>query len=112
MYGCTAEIRPMGSARSAQSDPALYSRAAAVASALTGVQVRPPEAGGGSEDFTYMMRRVQGRGGLASAMGIGADIGGFGHHTPEFDIDEGVLRESVKLLTVLSLDLFQNPLAD
>jgi aminobenzoyl-glutamate utilization protein A len=106
MYGCTAEIRPMGSARSAQSDPALYSRAAEVAGALTGLQVRQPEAGGGSEDFTYMMRRVQGQGGLASAMGIGADIGGFGHHTPEFDIDEAVLREAVKLLTVLSLDLF------
>jgi aminobenzoyl-glutamate utilization protein A len=109
MYDCIAEIRSMGSARSAQSDPALYSRAAAIASALTGLRVRDPEPGGGSEDFTYMMRRVQGRGGLASAMGIGADLGGFGHHTPEFDIDEAVLPEAVKFLTTLSLDLFGNP---
>ncbi len=110
MYDCIADIRPMGSARSAQSDPALYQRAAAVATALSGLQVRDPEPGGGSEDFTYMMHRVQQQGGLASAMGIGADIGSFGHHTPEFDIDEAVLPEAVKLLTVLSLDLIGNPL--
>lgn len=109
MYDCTVEIVPMGGARSAQSDPALYSRAAAVASALPGLTVREPDPGGGSEDFTYMMRRVQGRGGLASAMGIGADIGAFGHHTPEFDIDEAVLREAVRFLSVLVLDLFCNP---
>jgi aminobenzoyl-glutamate utilization protein A len=110
MYDCTVEIQSMGAARSAQSDPLLYSRAATVASALTGLEVRVPEPGGGSEDFTYMMRRVQGHGGMASAMGIGADIGGFGGHTPEFDINEAMLPQAVKFLTVLTLDIFADPL--
>lgn len=110
MYSCGVEIRAMGAAQTAQSDPVFVQRAASVAEALTGLEVRDPESGGGSEDFTYMMRRVQELGGLATAMGIGADIGGFGHHTPEFDIDEAALALAVRFLTVLALDLLAHPL--
>ena len=71
--------------------------------------LRPPERGGGSEDFTYMMRRVQEGGGWATNIGIGADIGGFGHHTARFDIDENALQSAIVLLSCLGLRLMSPP---
>jgi len=62
-----------------------------------------PESGGGSEDFTYMMRRVQERGGLATHIGLGAGIGAGGHHTATFDFDERALVDAVKLLSAVTV---------
>ena len=56
-----------------------------------------------------MMRRVQERGGLAANIGLGADLGGWGHHTAEFDIDEEALPLAVKLLVAATLDLQRRP---
>lgn len=105
MYGCSLEISEMGSAQGAESDPALASRAEKVAQQVGGFTVRSPDRGGGSEDFSYMVRRVQENGGLATNIGIGADLGGWGHHTPRFDIDEKALVGAVKLLCALVFDL-------
>jgi aminobenzoyl-glutamate utilization protein A len=57
-----------------------------------------------------MMRRVQERGGLATNIGIGADLGGWGHHTAEFDLDERALRVAVRLLSAVVLDIFEAPI--
>nr|NIV31828.1 amidohydrolase [Anaerolineae bacterium] len=106
MYGCSLDVRPMGSAQSANSDPELAHRVREYTQGLEGLSLRPPDAGGGSEDFTYMMERVQQRGGQATSIGIGADLGGWGHHTAEFDFDERALGLAIRLLsgvTVASL---------
>jgi aminobenzoyl-glutamate utilization protein A len=105
MHDCSLQLRAMGGAQSADSDPALMERVAEVAGALGGWTLRPPEPSGGSEDFTYMMARVQENGGLATNIGIGADLGGWGHHTAEFDIDEQALRQAVELLSAVTLEL-------
>jgi aminobenzoyl-glutamate utilization protein A len=107
MHGCTLEIKSMGGAQSASSDPELANRVEQVALEMGEFSIRTPEAGGGSEDFTYMMERVQRNGGLATNIGLGADLGGWGHHTAEFDLNEGGLKRAIKLLSVMTLDLMQ-----
>jgi aminobenzoyl-glutamate utilization protein A len=111
MYECEVEICPMGGAKSADSDPALAERVSRIVDVLPGLVARDAEPGGGSEDFTYMMRCVQERGGLATNIGFGADIGNWGHHTATFDIDEAALPMAVKLLVAMTLDLHQNPVS-
>ena len=64
-----------------------------------------PERSGGSEDYTYMMARVQERGGQATNIGLGADLGGWGHHTAEFDLDERALGLGVELLVRTVVEL-------
>ena len=81
-----------------------------VVEASTGLSLREAEAGGGSEDYTYMMRRVQDLGGFATNIGFGADIGGWGHHTAAFDLDESALPLAVELLVRATLDLQANPI--
>jgi aminobenzoyl-glutamate utilization protein A len=105
MHECQLEIYPMGSAQSADSDQELVDRVTEVAQALGRFSIRSPEPGGGSEDFTYMMQRVQSQGGWTTNIGIGADLGGHGHHTATFDIDENALKGAVILQTCLVLDL-------
>lgn len=109
MYDCQLEIRPMGGARSADSDPALATRIAHVVENSPGLSLRSAESGGGSEDFTYMMRRVQEHGGVAANIGFGADIGGWGHHTDRFDLDESALPLAVEFLAKTTLDLQASP---
>jgi aminobenzoyl-glutamate utilization protein A len=105
MHACTVRIEAMGSAKSGESDSELAARVAGIVEELPGLCIRPPEGGSGSEDFTYMMARVQGNGGLATNIGVGADLGGWGHHTAEFDIDEVALTTAVRLLSLTTLDL-------
>ncbi|MBN1639841.1 MAG: amidohydrolase [Anaerolineae bacterium] len=105
MHGCTVETCLMGSAASAYSDPALAARVEALAVTLGGFTVRTPEESSGSEDLTYMMARVQSRGGLATNVGIGADLGGWGHHSERFDLDERAIGAAIRLLSALTLDL-------
>jgi aminobenzoyl-glutamate utilization protein A len=110
MYDCGLTLREMGRAESASSDPLLADRVADVAARLDGYATRTPEMSGGSEDYTVMMRKVQGDGGLATNVGFGADLGGFGHHTPTFDFDEGALRKAASLLSHITLDLLRDPI--
>jgi aminobenzoyl-glutamate utilization protein A len=107
MHDCSLQLQPMGGAQSADSDAALAERVAGVAQRLGGFTLREPEPSGGSEDFTYMMTRVQERGGLATNIGIGADLGGWGHHTVEFDIDERALGAAVALLSAVTWELLR-----
>jgi aminobenzoyl-glutamate utilization protein A len=106
MHDCKLEIALQGSAQSARSSPELASRVARMAAQL-GLAIRPPEDSSGSEDVTYMMQRVQERGGEAVSIGFGAGRPGLGHHTPTFDIDESALQGAIRLLVAVTLDLFQ-----
>lgn len=57
---------------------------------------------GGSEDATYMMRRVQEHGGTASYLLFGSELKA-GHHQDTFDFDEEVLPIAVELLSRLTV---------
>ncbi len=107
MYDCTVDIIAMGSAQCAESDKTLGERVEAVALGMKGFSLHPPESGGGSEDYTYMMRRVQALGGLATHIGLGASVGAGGHHTATFDFDERALVYAVKLLSAVTVDVLK-----
>ena len=106
MHGCTVRLQAMGGAKSGNSDPALAQRVSALAQQISDFdRVTGIAGGGGSEDFTYMMERVQQNGGQATFINVGADFNGAGHHTAEFDFDERAMRGAVKLFAAAALDL-------
>ncbi|MFB6201644.1 MAG: amidohydrolase [Halorhabdus sp.] len=102
VHDCTVSIERTGEAPSAEPDDTLVEQVYDVAGGIERVTSRQRHAElGGSEDATYLMRRVQQRGGTATFVGIGTDTAG-GHHTATFDIDEvsigigvDVLREAI-----------------
>ncbi|WP_254273880.1 amidohydrolase [Haloarcula marina] len=98
MHDCEAEIRTTAEAPSAESDAELADIVYDVAGGVTGVTSRLHRDDlGGSEDATYLMDRVQERGGLAAYVGVGTDHPG-GHHTPTFDVDEASLDIGIAVL--------------
>ncbi|WP_262175966.1 amidohydrolase [Haloarcula laminariae] len=98
MHGCESEVATLAEAPSAESDAALADVVYAVAEGVEGVDSVVHSAPlGGSEDATYLMERVQERGGRASFVGVGTDHPG-GHHTPTFDVDERSLAIGVDVL--------------
>ena len=98
MHDCESELATIAEAPSAESDAELADVVYAVAEGVAGVDsVRHSAPLGGSEDATYLLDRVQERGGRASYVGIGTDHPG-GHHTPTFDVDERSLAVGVDVL--------------
>jgi aminobenzoyl-glutamate utilization protein A len=106
MHGCTVETTTGGEAPSADSDEAVVDLVAAAADDVDAVDslLRRDELGG-SEDATYLMRRVQQKGGVAGYVGIGTDHPG-GHHTATFDVDERSLAIGVDVLSRAVLAAF------
>jgi aminobenzoyl-glutamate utilization protein A len=99
MHGCDVEIEEGGRAPSATSDDAVVDHVAAAASGNDRVtSVMPRDDLGGSEDATYLMRRVQEQGGVAGYVAVGTDHPG-GHHTATFDVDEASLPIGVEVLS-------------
>jgi aminobenzoyl-glutamate utilization protein A len=99
MYGCTVDVETVAEAPSASSDDAVVDVVEAVAGATAGVDSVVRNAPlGGSEDATFLMRRVQERGGDAAFVCVGTDHPG-GHHTPTFDVDEATLQMGVSILS-------------
>jgi aminobenzoyl-glutamate utilization protein A len=119
MYDCEVQITRMGGAQSANSDAELAGLVEQVAAAIGGFTFFPARTRSGSEDFTYMMERVQGRGGLTTNIGLGADLHGIrfeatqdrervlAAHTPVFDFDERVLLQATQLLSATVLDIMR-----
>jgi aminobenzoyl-glutamate utilization protein A len=99
MHDCEVSVTTAGEAPSATPDDAVVDVVEAVAGDTGGVTSVLRHADlGGSEDATYLMRRVQERGGKASFVCVGTDHPG-GHHTATFDVDEDSLPIGVSLLT-------------
>ena len=96
MHGCTVEMRLMGAADSLESSPALMEEIQALAP-LCGLTPAKHLRGhsGGSEDFAYMMNRVQENGGAAAFMQLMTPVAGPAH-SPTFDYDERVLVNGVR----------------
>ena len=99
MHDCEVEITTAGRAPSATSDDVLADIVATVATDIDDINsiIRSDDLGG-SEDATFLMRRVQQRGGVAAYIGVGTDHPG-GHHTDTFDIDEASIGHGVEILT-------------
>jgi len=88
MHDCDVEVSTLGEAPSASSDDALAGLVRESAGDVAGVtSIVDSDDLGGSEDATYLMNRVQERGGLACYLGVGTDNPG-GHHTTDFDVVE------------------------
>ena len=99
MHDCSVEFERTARAPSAESDAALAAVVASVADDAPGVsRVLDRDDLGGSEDVSYLMQRVQERGGLASYVCVGTDHP-TGHHTPTFDVDERSIEVGVKMLS-------------
>ena len=98
MHDCEVEITPEGEAPGAESDAAVVDVVETVAGRTDGVDsVLRRDDLGGSEDATFLMRRVQETGGKAAYVGVGTDHPG-GHHTATFDVDEDSLAVGVDVL--------------
>jgi aminobenzoyl-glutamate utilization protein A len=108
MHECESTVERGGEAPSAESDESVVERVVAAAEGVPGVErvVRRDDLGG-SEDATFLMRRVQERGGEAGYVCIGTDHPG-GHHTATFDVDERSLAIGVDVLTGAVLSAFGN----
>jgi len=102
MQDCTYEIIPMGEAPSGKSDAAMMKLVEETAKEIGGYDILESDESGGSEDFTYMMAKVQENGGKAVNIGIGADKIGGGAHTYDFDVNEKALKSAIVLLSALA----------
>lgn len=105
MWDVKVELRPMGSAAGGTSDPELaeiIGQAASETPAVTRIQ--PTGDLGGSEDYAWMMDRVQSKGGKAAYMMIGSKIAA-PHHDSRFDVDEDSLSIGVEVITRAVLKL-------
>lgn len=103
MWGCTCTIIRTGDCPSAASSPELAAMVGEEASAMKRFRnIIPTAAFCASEDFTWLMNKVQKRGGQAVYMQLGADRAG-GHHTGHFDFDEGVFADGLELLARMTL---------
>ena len=107
MYGCEMEMKLMGAADSLTSDRVLCDRINRVCREHMGLPVHPEMIlSFGSEDISYMMNRVQARGGQATFMRILTPFAGPAHNR-KFDIGEDVLTTGVKVFCAAVYDIMQ-----
>jgi aminobenzoyl-glutamate utilization protein A len=98
MHDCEVAIANEGEAPSAESDRDLAGVVLDVARDTEGVDTPTDrDSLGGSEDATYLMRKVQDNGGQATYVCVGTDHPG-GHHTATFDVDERSIDIGVDVL--------------
>lgn len=108
MHGCDADVTLESECPRADSDPELAGVVANIAEDLSGVDTVLSSANfGASEDATFLMKRVQNEGGLATYLIVGTDHP-TSHHTSTFDVDERSLETGVKVLTRSILSVAKN----
>ena len=103
MHDCTSEIKMMGAAFLLESDKALMELIRDVCvNGLKTVRVHPElrREANGSEDFSYMMKRVQDQGGQASMLRILTETAAVGHNKRYDFNDDDALPKAVKALSV------------
>lgn len=106
MHNVDYEVKFMGEALSGACSNELASRVQEIGNILGCFNniVYTSEESGGSEDYSYMMNKVQDNGGQGVYFTVGTDTKG-GHHNSLFDVNEKDLIKAVKVFTVLSLDI-------
>jgi aminobenzoyl-glutamate utilization protein A len=109
MHGVEFQIRNMGSAPSGSSSVNLIDKVYRIGNDLGCFNevINTSDKAGGSEDFIYMMNKVQENGGEGVYFMVGSDTDS-GHHTSLFDIKEEDMIKSVKMFTLLTLDILNN----
>jgi aminobenzoyl-glutamate utilization protein A len=90
----------MGETISAATSPEAGEVVAAAGAGI--VDLVPEWSIGGGDDATFMMRRVQERGGKAAYFILGSDLAAV-HHATDFDIDEAALETGVALFHRIAL---------
>jgi aminobenzoyl-glutamate utilization protein A len=110
MYDVKLTVTEMGGAAGCENDPELVDRVRQVAERLS-LFSSILAAGniGGSEDCTYLMERVQQRGGKAAYIMVGTELAA-GHHDSRFDFNEAALLPAGALLACAAVDLLSKPL--
>lgn len=105
MQGLTVTTKLMGCASASRNDEELAGRVKEGAQRL-GIfkEVLSVDVGGGSEDCTYFMERVQQKGGQAVFTLVGAELAA-GHHDSRFDFNEDALELATIFLTSTAVDL-------
>ncbi|MFT8244583.1 amidohydrolase [Roseomonas sp. BN140053] len=97
MHGVTVEVRSMGGTIGFSPSPEAAGIVAEVAAGTEGISgVTPSWPIGGGDDATFLIERVQERGGKATYFLLGSDLAGI-HHASDFDIDEAALHQGVAL---------------
>jgi aminobenzoyl-glutamate utilization protein A len=98
-HDCEYDVTVEGEAPSAESDAELVEILQEAARSHPDIE-RASRRGfiGGSEDATFLMRRVQKNGGLATYLAVGTDHPG-GHHTSTFDVDEASIGPGVDVIS-------------
>ena len=105
MHGCTFETQVVGRSAGVVQSPEAVARVADAARRVPGIhKVHARWSIGGGDDATFMMRRVQERGGKAAYFLLGSDIPAV-HHAIDFDIDEAALEQGVDLFAGLVLSV-------
>ncbi|MDN5367632.1 MAG: aminobenzoyl-glutamate utilization protein [Thermovirga sp.] len=101
MYDLECIVKEMGKSTTAKSDEDLVDLICQVAGETREFNsIESFYNMGGSDDFSWMMKRVQEKGGKASYIALGADIEA-GHHNEYFDFDEKSLLKGVVLMSQL-----------
>lgn len=103
LQDCTVDIKLMGAAEALCSDKILADRVEKAANAL-GLPTISTIPGGGSEDYSYMMNRVQSKGGQAVFFRTLTKVYS-GAHTRHYDLDESVLVTAVQVFCGSALEL-------
>lgn len=98
MQGVSVTVEDMGGTIGFAPSEAAAATVAEIAAGVEGItQVVPSWPIGGGDDATYLIKRVQDRGGSATYFMLGSDLAGI-HHAADFDFDEASLRQGVDLL--------------
>ncbi len=108
MHDCTVDIKLMGAAESMVSDTDFCQRIAKVCSENLGLKVSQTLSVklGGSEDFSYMLNRVQKNGGKGSFVRVRSAVTAKAHKR-NFDFDESYLTKTVKVFCGMAYDLMK-----
>ena len=104
MYGCTVQTRLMGAAEALCSTKELADRVDLVCREKLGFSTCLSFAGGGSEDVSYMMNRVQSQGGQAVFMRSLTHTAA-GAHNRCYDFDEDVIETATSAFCAVTADL-------
>ncbi len=107
MHDCTVQIETVGASEAFICDDAMMDRVYDIGGKL-GLKVSKSRTqhGGGSEDFSLMLNRVQKLGGQGTFLRIRADMKAALHHR-DFDIGEDILPRGVKLFSGLAVSLME-----
>lgn len=108
MYDCTCDVKLMGAASSVNSDPDFAERIAGVVEQV-GLKPLPKRMAksGGSEDFAYMMNRVQAQGGKAAFIRVHTKLSAAAHNRRLDFIESDYFHKGIKAFCACVYDLLK-----